>query len=395
MGAVTLHAQAPTAGALPGELPRAAYVHIPFCVRKCHYCDFAAGPAPEAIRAAYVCALADEIRLSPWRGARLSTLFFGGGTPSELKTPQLATILHALEETFDFVRPSLEATIECNPGTVSPASLAEMLELGFNRVSLGIQSFHDHHLRALGRIHDAVQARDAIRDARAAGFRRLNLDLIFGLPGQTLDEWRADVEEALAFQPEHLSLYHLTVEEETEFGRRRRAGLLTLPDDDLAADMYEWSLDRLRAGGWEQYEISNFARPGEECRHNQVYWRQEPFLGFGLGAASYLGGERRVRTRSMQRYLFTACRPEGPEVADSERLAPRDAAGEALMLALRTREGADPSRIGARWGVDVEAEFGAAFHSLAEDGLVARRGARIVLTRTGVLFANQVCARVL
>ncbi len=391
------------------DLPLALYVHVPFCVRKCYYCDFASGPAPEAIREQYVDAVVEEIRRSPWAGRPARTVFFGGGTPSELNGRQIWRITEALRETFPFSaaarEPAPEApdgaagspewTIECNPGTITEASLAEMREMGFNRVSLGVQSFHDHHLKAIGRIHTAGEAVRAVSLARRAGFRRLSLDLIFCLPGQTLEEWKADVDRALELEPEHVSLYNLTIEEETEFGRRHRAGTLALPDEDLSADMYEWVMDRAEAAGFRQYEVSNFARPGEECRHNQVYWRQEPFLGFGPSAASYVGGLRWANTRGMQRYLASAASPEGPELSYSERLAPREACGETIMLGLRTAEGVDLEQVAARHGLDAGDLYGGAVCRLAEDGLLVREGSRVRLTRRGVLLANAVCAEFL
>jgi oxygen-independent coproporphyrinogen-3 oxidase len=270
-----------------------------------------------------------------------------------------------------------------------------MREMGFNRISLGVQSFHDHHLKAIGRIHTAAEAVEAVHLARRAGFRRLNLDLIFCLPGQTLEEWKRDVETALALGPEHLSLYNLTIEEKTEFGRRYRAGLMSLPDEELSADMYEWVMDRTAETGFSRYEVSNFALPGEECRHNQVYWRQEPFLGFGISAASYVDGLRWTNTGSMQRYLATAGRETGPDRATEERLPPREACGEAIMLGLRTREGVDLDAVAARYDLDPQRAFGDAVRRLAEDGLLEVEGSRLRLTRRGVMLANAVCAEFL
>jgi oxygen-independent coproporphyrinogen III oxidase len=421
--------------------PLGLYVHVPFCVRKCYYCDFNSGPAPGNIREQYVDALVEEIRRSPWRGQAARTVFFGGGTPSELKTEQLGRIANALRESFHFVgmsnvqcpmsnvkgergkgkgsrqwsvvsgqwsgsqsrtperpkarTPEPEWTIECNPGTISEESLAGMREMGFNRISLGVQSFHDHHLKALGRIHTAAEAEEGVRAARQAGFTRLNLDLIFCLPGQTLAEWQSDVERALDLEPEHVSLYNLTIEDNTEFGRRHRLGLLSLPDEDLSADMYEWTMDRLARAGFDHYEISNWALAGEECRHNQIYWRNEPFLGFGLSAASFVDGIRWTHTGSMRRYLVTAGREGGPERASEEQLSPAAAAGEAIMLGLRTRDGADLGRLGAEYGFDPEPIWGPLVRQLTEDGLLARERWVVKLTRRGKLLANAVCGEFL
>ncbi len=377
-------------------LPLAIYVHIPFCVRKCHYCDFASGPAPDDIRTDYVAALAEEIRRSPWRGEPARTVFFGGGTPSELRSDQLAAIVSAIRETFHWpVDSPTEASIECNPGTINDGSFAAMRTMGFTRVSLGVQSFHDRHLQALGRIHSAAEARQAVGLARGAGFQRLSLDLIFCLPGQTLQEWQRDVEDALSLAPDHVSLYNLTIEQETEFGRRHRAGKLTLPDEDLSADMYEWSLHRMVEEGFELYEVSNFALPGEECLHNQVYWRREPCLGFGLGAVSFVDGCRWSVTRSMARYLQTAARDEGPEVSWSERLDGRAACGEAIMLALRTREGAHLAELAEQHGIRFDLELEPIAVRVVADGLARWQGDRLVLTHRGLLLANRVCAEFL
>lgn len=382
------------------------YVHIPFCVRKCYYCDFASGPAPDTIREKYVDALIAEIRASPWRGSPARTVFFGGGTPSELDTAQLARITQALRTSFAFrvsafsVSPWCdpvppEWTIECNPGTVTPQSLTEMREMGFNRISLGVQSFHDRHLKAIGRIHTAAEAVAAVGHARRAGFRRLNLDLIFCLPDQSLEEWQWDVERAVALEPEHLSLYNLTIEENTEFGRRHRLGLLALPDEDRSADMYEWVIDRLEDAGFEQYEVSNFARPGEACRHNQIYWRREASLGFGNSAASYVDGQRWTNTPSVHRYVESVRRCGASERAWEERLPPPRAAGEAIMLGLRTSEGVDLQVLGAELGLDLAAVHDRAVRRLTDDGLLICEGPRLRLTRRGVMLANRVCAEFL
>lgn len=403
MSSATIQIQGLSAvlSAAPTEQPLALYVHIPFCVRKCYYCDFNSGPASDAIRDQYVDALTNEIRRSPWAGQRARTVFFGGGTPSELNTPQLRRITDALQEAFDFApstpqhpntsTPDPEWTIECNPGTVTEQSLAEMREMGFNRISLGVQSFHDHHLKAIGRIHTASQAVEAVRAARRAGFRRLNVDLIFCLPGQTLEEWKADLESALALEPEHVSLYNLTIEHGTEFGKWHRQGRLALPDEDLSADMYEWAIDRTASVGFEQYEVSNFALAGEECRHNQIYWRQEPSLGFGISAASYVDGLRWTNTGSMQRYLHTAGGDSQSEHATEERLPPLEAAGETIMLALRTREGVNLPEVAARYGLNAEREWGHLTPDLLADGLLHVDGDRLQLTRRGILLANAVC----
>jgi oxygen-independent coproporphyrinogen-3 oxidase len=363
------------------------YVHIPFCVRKCHYCDFNAGPGSVEAREQYVSALCGEIAQAP-AGLTARTLFFGGGTPSELSGTQLGAIVRSLRGRFEFA-PDAEWTIECNPGTVTPASLAEMRALGFRRISLGVQSFHDPHLRSLGRIHDADAAVEAFQWAGEAGFADRSVDLIFGLPDQTMKEWQADLERAVSLGPEHLSIYGLTIEHGTEFGRRADAGMLPLPGEDLAAEMYEAALDTLGSAGYEQYEISNWARPGHRSRHNQIYWRNEPYLGFGVSAASYMGGTRWTNVGNQRVYAERvaagrSCRQQ------EERLSGAKAAGEAIMLALRTRDGADLESLSLRYELDLRRHFDESMKRMSGLGLLEEQQGRVRLTRRGLLLANSV-----
>jgi oxygen-independent coproporphyrinogen-3 oxidase len=371
----------------------ALYVHIPFCVRKCYYCDFNSGPSTADARDGYVQTLCREIRQSPWIGSRARTVFFGGGTPSELTTAQLARINEELRNAFPF-QEEAEWTIEVNPGTVTPATLAEMRQIGFNRISMGVQSCHDHHRRAIGRIHTAAEARQAFRWAADAGFASRNLDLIFGLPDQTLTEWAADLEEAVALRPEHVSLSGLIVEEKTEFGRRHAAGRLPLPDEDTVADMYEMTLDRLAMDGYEQYEISNFALPGHDCRHNLVYWRNEPYLGFGVSAASFIDGLRWTNTASTRSYRE---RVVGGRMAaePGERLEGRARVGEAFMLALRLTAGADLGDLSSRYDCNVRSLFASEIRRFIEIGLLEWHGGRLRLTRRGLLLSNNVFAELI
>lgn len=372
----------------PDPEPAAAYVHIPFCVRKCHYCDFITGPAPEETRARYIDLLCREVEQSS-SGLAGRSLFFGGGTPTEISVEQIRRIVEALRRSFSWPDEA-EWTIESNPATVTPQALTQIRAAGFNRISIGVQSFHDHHLQALGRIHSAAEARTAAGLARRAGFENLNLDLIFCLPSQTWEEWRSDLDEALLLAPDHLSLYNLTIEPETEFGRRFAAGQMKLPDEDLSADMHEWARDRLARAGYEQYEISNFALPGRECRHNQTYWWGEPYIGFGLSASSYLNGVRFTTTRSMRRYLETAGRAEGPERSIVEALPPGRAARELAMLGIRTREGADLNLIARRTGYFLGAEIDRLAREWSREGLAEWNGALLKLTQRGMMLAGAI-----
>jgi oxygen-independent coproporphyrinogen-3 oxidase len=363
------------------------YVHIPFCVRKCYYCDFNAGPASGAARERYVVALCMEIRAAA-RVDAVDTIFFGGGTPSELATEQLGRIVAALRESFS-IRTDVEWTLEANPGTVSPDQLASIRDLGFNRISVGVQSFHDHHLQGLGRIHSAREAETAFRWAKEAGFASRNLDLIFGLPRQTIQEWQRDLERAIELEAEHLSVYGLTIEKGTLFGSWHASGQLILPDEELAAQMYEHALDRLAAAGYEQYEISNWARPGHRCRHNLRYWRNEPYLGFGVSAASYVDGARRTNLADWRQYEERAAAGSSC-AAEAERLEGAQAAGEAVMLALRTREGADLEALSGVHQIDLQREFAPAIGRMRGYGLLEETSGRLRLTRQGLLLANRV-----
>ncbi len=373
--------------------PLGLYVHIPFCVKKCPYCDFVSGPVGLELRKSHLAALEDEIRFNPWAGRAIRTLFFGGGTPSELTLPELRGLTSALRESFDWSG-LLEWTIECNPGTVRPAKFAAFRELGLNRVSIGVQSFRESHLRLLGRIHDADEARQAYWWARQAGFDNVNLDLIFALPGQTLQDWREDLEEALSLEPEHLSLYNLTIEPGTEFFTLRAKGCLEETGEELAADMYELAMDRCSAQGLLQYEISNYALPGRECKHNLVYWRNQPYLGFGLGAASYIGGVRWSNTDNFGEYAAGAKLGRPPRKQE-ERLTGTEALTEAIMLGLRTREGIDIKELETRLGLDATERHGETIAFLVREGLLRRDAGTLTLTRRGTLLASEVCAQFL
>jgi len=375
--------------AMPKRQPLGIYVHIPFCVRKCFYCDFNSGPAGDFKRRQQLEALEQEIRRSPFRPAAARTVFFGGGTPSELNLDELARLADALDGSFDLSGVE-EWSIECNPGTLTTQWLSACRQMGFDRISLGVQSFQDRFLKALGRVHDAGQARQAIRWVRQAGFDNLNIDLIFALPGQGLQDWQSDLEEALAFAPDHLSLYQLTIEKNTEFGRLKDLGRFQETDEETSAQMYEMALDLTQAAGFEQYEISNFARPGRRCRHNSIYWRNQPYLGFGLSAASYLDGVRWTNCADWDAYASAAPTGQIPRQSQ-EKLAPQQALAEEIMLGLRTAEGVSLAELADRYGIDASRIYSSTVDFLRQEGLIQTSPDRIHLTRRGKLLANSVC----
>jgi len=322
-----------------------------------------------------------------------STVYLGGGTPNELTGDEIETIITVLDMNFDFVD-NREWSIECNPGNVSPAFFKRLAELEFDRVSLGVQSFSEEQLRALGRLHsvsDVFNSYDWIRDA---GIENVNLDLIFGIPAQRFEDWLEDLREAFFMAPEHLSLYNLSIEKDTRLARLVEAGLVKPCDEELAADMYEAALELTERAGYSQYEISNFALPAHECRHNLAYWRNEPYLGFGLSAASYLNGNRWTNTGDWKEYLQGAANGKIPK-RELEKLEGKTAAGEEIMLLLRTSAGADIDLLSTKYGFPIEEAFGDSIAFLINEGLLDREANCITLSRKGMLVASSVSAEFL
>jgi oxygen-independent coproporphyrinogen-3 oxidase len=385
------------------------YIHIPFCDHRCAYCDFNAYAGLDSLMPRYVAALAAEI--AAWAhllGPRpLATVFFGGGTPSLLPLPLLAQVVDAVRAAF-LVPADVEWSLEANPGTVDEVYLRGLRALGINRLSIGAQSFDDAELRRLDRIHDAAAAEAAFRAARVAGFTNVNLDLMFGLAGQDLASWERTLRRALALAPEHLSLYALTVEEGTPLAHQVARGLAPEPDPDLQAAMYERAQGVLATAGYEQYEISNWARPGFACRHNLVYWRDGEWLGVGAGAHSHLAGRRLAVVRSPAAYVrhVLAARTEAtgitgasgapfPWIAFVEEPEPATAMADYVTLALRLSEGLSLSAFARRFGVAFETVFGTALADLTRLGLVACDGDRLRIPPAARFLAGEVQARLL
>jgi oxygen-independent coproporphyrinogen-3 oxidase len=313
----------------------------------------------------------------------------GGGTPSELTGDEIERIVRALEDSFVFDSEA-EWTIECNPGTVSPASCDRLLELGFDRVSLGAQSFHDHHLKRLGRIHSASDINRGFDWFRGAGFENISLDLMFGIPDETRREWSSDLRKAIELGPEHMSLYSLSIEPGTPFGHLVELGNLEQSDDNVVADMYEMAMDVTLASGYQQYEISNYALPGYECTHNLSYWSNSPYLGFGVSAASYCNGVRWTNTYDWNAYFKGAETGQVPRLS-VEHLDWNLALGEEVMLGLRTSRGISTSRLSRKYRCDFEGLFRFSIDFLTEQDLLSRQGDQLKLTRRGRLLANEVC----
>lgn len=372
------------------------YAHIPYCVKKCAYCDFVSAPAGKNARAQmadYAAALRAEIlREAPPLRARwgdVRTVYLGGGTPTTLPAALLTQILATIHEAAGTPH---ECTVEANPGTVDEAYLVRLRTAGANRLSLGVQSFDDRLLHAIGRIHTADEARAAVRAARRAGFTNISLDLMYALPTQTLDDLRASVSEALALAPAHISVYGLIVEEGTPFAAAQAAGRLALPDEDAAEEMYDYLMAELPAHGYRRYEISNFAREGCESRHNVGYWRNVPYLGVGAAAHGYIDGVRWGNEPDTENYIH-AIRAGAPvrTPEDAERTQ-ENAMEEYAFLALRTAEGIDAADFYRTFGIDIDCVYRAVIEHYEALGLLRRTQGYIALTAAGMKRGNEVFA---
>jgi len=410
--------------------PYSVYLHIPFCAHRCAYCDFNTYAGQSNSLPAYVQALKQEIESlgAAWdaQGAGkgklpVHTVFFGGGTPSLLAAAQITALMDSLRAAFSF-SPDMEASLEANPGTTSPEFLRQARGAGINRLSYGVQSANPGELRALERAHDFFDVISSVKWARQAGFDNLNLDLIYGLPEQTLADWQTTLRRVLDLRPEHLSLYALTLEHGTPFGRWAARGLLPLPDPDLAADMYEWAGEVLLANGFHQYEISNWAknaapegnrRISNECRHNLQYWRGLPYLGLGAGAHGYARGVRYANALRIKSYIERLGEgagagllpfPRTRAVVNHRHQTLEDDMGEFMMTGLRlTREGVNPDTFRAHFGAELDNVFGGEIEDLLRLGLLewanlghpdtSANGGVLRLTARGRLLGNQVFMR--
>ena len=375
-------------------VPRAAYVHVPFCRTKCLYCDFNTYAGKDRLIPEYVAALATEIRRASGAcsGLPLRSVYFGGGTPSLLTIAQLRRLLDALRRGAG-IEPNAEVTLEANPGTFGPVYLEGLVQLGVNRLSLGVQSLDDETLRRLARTHNATQALDALRQARAAGFASVNLDLIYGLPWQSLQAWTDHLRRALDTAPDHVSLYALMVEEGTPLATLVARGTWGVPDEDCVTEMYEAALPVLREAGFTHYEVSNWARPGHESRHNLVYWRNEAYLGCGAGAHAYIDGVRAWNARPIQEYIRQVTSGASP-TEGSETLADAALVGETAALALRLPvEGLDFARFRQRFGVDPRDRWHTELRDLSEAGVLRVTNERATIREHALLVNNEIAAR--
>ena len=366
------------------------YIHVPFCSAICNYCNFNRGLFDTDLKNRYVAALLTEIGSQRHHSESVDTIYFGGGTPSLLEPEEVARIIDACETHFN-ASPGREVTLEANPETVTLERLEGYRRAGVNRLSFGVQSFRDDELRRLSRLHGADRARAALGEARAAGFDNVSLDLMMWLPGQSVDAWLESVDAAASLQPEHLSLYLLEVYPNAPLrDEMARARWSQAPDED-AATMYVTAMERLEAAGYEQYEISNVARPGRRSRHNLKYWTDGEWLGFGCGAHSTVGGVRWKNVSATEEYV-TRVTNAIPLEADVRRLTEVERVGDALFMGLRLSDGIDERVIERRYGIDVWQRYGSDLQPYLEDGLLMRQDRRMWLTRHGMLLAHEVMA---
>jgi oxygen-independent coproporphyrinogen-3 oxidase len=408
--AVMLNPVNPISSALPLLQPEAPiqelletaslYLHVPFCHTRCHYCDFNTYAGILPLREPYVRALLTEIALAGVQAERSDgtlrrarTIFFGGGTPSLLTVSQIQRLLAACFSAFA-VDADAEITLEANPGTLDLPQLVGLRAAGINRLSMGAQSFDAQLLRTLGRIHTPEEIVQAMQYARSAGFTSINVDFMFGLPGQTMDHWRDTLEQALALRPEHLSLYSLIVEEGTPFYRWVHEGRITPADEDLCADMYEFADQCLRTAGYVNYEISNWSLPGHHCRHNLTYWQNLPYVGMGAGAYSSFGGQRYSNERDPAVYIRRLKNREIP-VAECEQIERVQAMTETAFLALRTAMGLHLPTFETRFAEAFAHFVGDRLKLVTEAGLLEMEDEWLRLSARGRLLGNEVFVRLL
>jgi oxygen-independent coproporphyrinogen III oxidase len=365
------------------------YLHIPFCLRKCHYCSFNSIPYDGKTAERYAGAIRAEIA-SGSKAFEAATLYIGGGTPTVLPQDTLISIIRAAHDKFK-IKQGIEATIEANPGTVWGLDIPALADAGINRVSLGAQSFNPAELKVMGRAHGVQEVEASFARLREGGIDNVSLDLIYSLPGQDMFSWRASLERAVGLKPSHISLYDLSIDEGTTFYSEFKAGRIMLPPEEVQVDMYLHAVEFLESEGYRRYEISNFALPGKECLHNLNYWSAGEFIGFGAGAHSYADGAHWADISNINEYIdavYGGGQPSGAR----EELSSAEREREYLMLGLRKADGFPLDDYAARFGRDFMAVHGRTFELLAGAGYIEFSGGNARLTLTGVLASNRVIA---
>jgi len=364
------------------------YLHIPFCARKCIYCDFLSVPHDETLASSYVAALCRELEMKRHLARALKTVFIGGGTPTTLPEACLEQIFSCIRQHYD-LRPDVEISIEANPGTVTREKASMLLSQGVNRISLGVQSFNDHELKTLGRIHSAQEAVSSAAALLSAGLENLSLDLMYGIPGQSMESWRRSLRAVIGLAPKHISAYELTPEKGTRLKESLDSGDLSLPDEQSVLAMSSLAVDALAKAGFQHYEISNYALPGYQCVHNMNYWNRGEYLAAGAGAHSFLKGCRSTNTGSIHEYIRLLGNNVIPE-AESALLTGEEERREFIMLGLRKTEG-----LLLKDASDLKLDIATAASELIESGFLEITGSFLRLTRKGLPVTNAVIIRLL
>lgn len=377
------------------KLTAGIYIHIPFCLRKCSYCDFYSEPVlKKNVLESYTNSLIKEIEASApyWQNREFSTIYLGGGTPSLLAPVQIGRILAAVFSSYNILAES-EITMEANPATLSLAALKELKQAGINRISLGVQSFQDDELKILGRIHGTREVWETVSALEKAGICNYNIDLIYGIPGQSLQTWIDNLGMAVKCYPRHISAYLLQLDPATPLARQIKQGSLSEVDEDLEACMYYDCIDYLQGEGYQHYEISNFSRPDYASRHNLIYWQAHEYLGLGAGAVSYRDGRRIMNRADLKAYLANIDQDKDLAVEILETMSPRGKFLDAIILGLRLTSGIRPEELYRRFGIDFNREYHAIIEDLAQQGLLHVEKDKIALSRKGYFLSNQVLCR--
>lgn len=367
------------------------YLHFPFCISKCPYCDFNSYPIKEDSQiSSYISALYQEIMTysQKFTKSNIKTIYLGGGTPTILSGVQIYNILEFCKDKFNIDK-NAEITIEANPGTLNGEKIKLLMRSGINRLSLGAQSFDNLFLKKLGRIHNAQDIIDSYLLARATGFNNINLDIMFALPGQTTENFQADLKKALSLKPDHLSLYNLTINPGTEYYENHKKNNLKLPSEDEEFDMYDWAIKFLKKNNFEHYEIANFAQPHKRSLHNLIYWKNQPYLGIGAGAYSFIRGYRYMNYKDPEKYIKEVINNKLP-IDHGEKLSLRKRMIETTILGLRTKDGVSFKEYKTRFGVALDDIFSKQMGKLVNLGLLKKDDSKIKLTDKGIFLANTV-----
>ena len=370
------------------KIPTSAYVHIPFCTQICYYCDFSKVFIKNQPVDAYLQALIREFE--SYKIEQLRTLYIGGGTPTAISAEQLDYLLSHLTKNLDLSQLE-EFTIEANPGDLTPDKIAVLEKSAVNRISLGVQTFNDKHLKRIGRSHNEAQIYESIDSLKGAGFDNISIDLIYALPGQTMADVKENVAKAIALDIPHLSLYSLILEHHTVFMNKMRRGKLNLPTEDLEADMFDYIIAKLESHGFEHYEISNFTKPGRESRHNLMYWDNAEYYGVGAGASGYVDGVRYRNRGPIQHYLKGVA--QGNPRLEEEVLTKQEMMEEEFFLGLRKKEGVSISRFEEKFAENFSNRYGDIVEKLTRDGLVQVTDGRLIMTKKGLFLGDTVAEK--